>query len=36
MLPDVSWGNVWRELVVAFFLGIGWSLGCWLIGKVLK
>lgn len=29
------WGLV-RWFLVALFAGAGWSVGCWLIGKVLR
>ena len=34
-MPDLTAANLLTLFVIAFVLGAGWSLGCWLMGRIL-
>jgi hypothetical protein len=32
---SITLTTVWHLLVISFLLGIGWTVGCWLVAKLL-
>jgi hypothetical protein len=36
MLAPISVGSIFLWFVFGFFVGLGWHLAGWLLGKVLK
>jgi hypothetical protein len=35
-MPALTVANVAAALVLSFVAGIGWTTGCWLVGRALK